>query len=112
MLSDKDLREMRRLPEYQDVQAFASWKHDDESPVYEARDLVYFNWLYQLPVHEIHARLEALGLTFKPRPTERAFAGFSRNPHTRWEECPSHGGSGAANFGTKAVVHTNPASCR
>jgi len=23
-------------------------------------------------------------------------AGFSRNPHTRWQECPSHGGSGLA----------------
>ena len=43
--------------------------------------------------------LEELGFTVIGVQKERHFAGFSRNPHTRWQECPSHGGSGTS-FGT------------
>jgi len=72
-------------------------------------DLDVIRWKHVLEVHEtcgfsehpsiVKQALEKLGFTVKGVPKERHFAGFKRNPHTRWQECPSHGGSGTS-FGT------------
>ena len=72
-------------------------------------DLDVIHWKHVLEVHEtcgfslnpsiVKHALEKLGFKVIGVQKEKHFAGFSRNPHTRWEECPSHGGSGTS-FGT------------
>lgn len=42
--------------------------------------------------------LVSRGLTMTERQPPKVVAGYTRNPHDRWQACPSHGGGGGTSI--------------
>jgi hypothetical protein len=84
-------------PEYDSIEDFVEFMLDNEETEYSFGDLNCLGARTGLRSQQIREALAEWGMTLRRRAPERAFRGFSANPHDRWYgkgSCPTHGGSG------------------
>jgi hypothetical protein len=89
------------FPEFDSFEEFVEFLHDEETGVFDYRQLQCLNYRTGVPIHSLRIDLEAEGFKLAPRPVPRRIRGFSSNSHDRWfgpGSSPTHGGSGWENI--------------
>lgn len=86
------------MPEYESFDTFIAFMHEEERTTYTAEELQEMCFVCRLTTKALRAKLSVLGFEVERRRHEKQVRGFTSNPNTRWQDCPSHGGSGGDNI--------------
>lgn len=85
---------MNGAPELQSVATFIQYVKDDERDYLTREELDELSFATKTSTAKIVAELRRNGLVVVTDKIQQV-RGFKSNPYTRWDSCPSHGGSGA-----------------
>lgn len=84
-------------PEYESVEAFASFLMEDERTTFSLDDVLKLAENTRTSNPKIIHELKGYGFTMEERKPEKQVRGFQSNSHDRWYgpgSSPTHGGSG------------------